>query len=401
MLESSNQSSLKSGKRGRNKKWRWLARSVALLTWLAWAAFFKKVSTLATESCPQARNLSRNKDYDRLSVSFATSIRGDEWNIERKRRIISHTLSSLQRLVDSARIFVFVDGPEMCQWFPPNYASVQCVDASHCKNTKYNLASVACLIRTFVSVASTEYVVFMNADIVIFNSFMDSLALVISHYYDENFLMIGQRRRARRDISRDERFEYLECESLSWKLEGGYALDYFAFRRDDRIHHKMPPMLIGNWRWDSVLATMYYAENVSVIDATETTPVWHQKPYEQWINHTSRPGSAYNSDIATKFMQEDLLFGSTNAASKFLHFSKDTTGIEIKESTGAMLLDCAWREGSLWALIRDYGIKDPNNLFTHIRHAPVQLMQRLNMNISCTNKLRYLLQQPEMELSEY
>jgi len=354
-----------------------------ICTYVLWTSLWRPLKAWQSYDCFNTHG-EKSLQNPPIDVSFATIIKGDEWSIYRKERILSNTLYALLSVTAASKIFIFAD--KDCDKFPTHFKEVNCLPTWNCHDYNYDAPTVSCILGTFIHAATTENVVFLNSDIVIFRSFMASLATSMQL---ENYVMVGQRSRARRDILKYEILATLECEARELKLEGGFALDYFAFKRSNPALRQLPNFIVGNWRWDNVLLTLLYKSGSNIIDATRTAPVWHQNPYKTWFKHDQRRAASFNDDLAHKIMGEDFLYGNVNNAAFYTTF--DRGKIELSEVPNVSLATCVLQEGNLMKILRSQDM-EPDRLGLFLRDLPRLDTVRPSRIRNCTLQLEKVLQ---------
>jgi hypothetical protein len=129
---------------------------------------------------------------------------------------------------------------------------------------------------------------YVNADIVLFDSFAEALSRVA--VWSDRFLLVGRRT----DLDVKEAIDF----SDGWdkklanrarqegKLQIARSIDYFAFSRG--LYAAMPPLAIGRFWWDNWLLWKARSLDAKVLDASETVLAVHQN---HDYSHTSYGGS--------------------------------------------------------------------------------------------------------------
>ena len=155
----------------------------------------------------------------------------------------------------------FVDKFEYCDTLPSFLKGVNCISSAMCLNAEYGLPTMDCIFHKLVSLSSSEVIGYMNADVFVQGSLMESLSASSSAH--KHFVMVGRRRTIEKlehlpEVLRID-WKSLESSALSFKLDGGYAVDYFFSRRTSvsEIMGSFPPFLIGVHRWDNVLLSSF------------------------------------------------------------------------------------------------------------------------------------------------
>lgn len=139
-------------------------------------------------------------------------------------------------------------------------------------------------------VARTELTCYVNADIILFPSFVEAAKLCAQSF--DKFLMIGQRT----DMDLSEEIDFsegwgervLESARLLGDLHPTSGIDYFC--SPGNIWGKIPPFALGRYAWDNWLVATPLMNDVPVVDATEYVTAIHQ-------NHKRHP---YHSPEASR-----------------------------------------------------------------------------------------------------
>lgn len=126
-------------------------------------------------------------------------------------------------------------------------------------------------------IAQTELVCYINADIILFESFMSAVEACAEAL--PQFLMSGQRSDV--DDVPAIRFDggLVAPAMQHWlksrgKLIGAQAMDYFAYRKGDL--GEIPPYALGRNRWDNALLARALNRELALVDATEAVFAAHQ-----------------------------------------------------------------------------------------------------------------------------
>lgn len=125
--------------------------------------------------------------------------------------------------------------------------------------------------------AASSIVAFVNTDIILFSSFMNSVQAVAQT--GQNFLMVGRRF----DVGV---WEELDFNRAGWDseildkarheglLHEATGVDYFVFRTG--FYEDIPPFAIGRTAWDNWLVWYAYSKNAAIVDASRAAPIVHQ-----------------------------------------------------------------------------------------------------------------------------
>jgi hypothetical protein len=127
------------------------------------------------------------------------------------------------------------------------------------------------------SVSSSPALCYVNADILLFDDFMQAVARV--HSWDQRFLMVG--RRTDLDIKASIDFQQPDWAAQirqraqqEGRLQIARSIDYFAFARG--LYPAMPPLAIGRFWWDNWLLWKARSLGAGVVDASRAVLVVHQ-----------------------------------------------------------------------------------------------------------------------------
>jgi len=199
-----------------------------------------------------------------------------------------------------------------------------CQSIDVCIDPVYGVPTMECIFDILFTRANTEIVGFVNGDILLFNSFAKAVAS--SATSSDEFVMTGRRHRGQgfqMNLDDFQAWRYAETHTKTLPLDHGYAIDYFVTRKDTYIAYlqqKLPPFVIGAWRWDNILMYFIYKfTSVTVIDATLVAPVMHQ--YENSTvqrDHHDRRGARFNDELAKQISGKELLFGTIDFADVIL-----------------------------------------------------------------------------------
>ena len=150
----------------------------------------------------------------------------------------------------------------------------------HIPNVQRNEFGTPLLNDLFLKAQTTaagEICVYVNADIILMNDFVEAVDKVGTEF--DQFLMIG--RRWDIDITESVEFDkekWQEHLRMQVKMVGSLHLDrgidYFAFRKG--LWRQIPPFGIGRTAWDNWLVYAPLSEGKDVVDATEAVTVVHQ-----------------------------------------------------------------------------------------------------------------------------
>ena len=126
--------------------------------------------------------------------------------------------------------------------------------------------------------ASNDIIAYVNADIILFNDFIDAAGSVEDK--SEKFLMVGQRW----DVGITEHVNFddnqwsrrlLDRVKLEGQQHGPTGIDYFVFKKD--LWPTILPFAIGRTAWDNWLVAEALRQGAAVVDATDDVTVVHQE----------------------------------------------------------------------------------------------------------------------------
>ncbi len=126
--------------------------------------------------------------------------------------------------------------------------------------------------------ASNDIIACVNADIILFNDFIDAAGSVANK--SDKFLMVGQRW----DVGITEHVNFddnqwsrrlLERVKLEGQQHGPTGIDYFVFKKG--LWPTIPPFAIGRTAWDNWLVAEALRQGGTVVDATDDVTVIHQE----------------------------------------------------------------------------------------------------------------------------
>ena len=291
-------------------------------------------------------------------ITIGTVIRGDELQYafsDRAHRTY-FSLYNLAKHFGPSQVVVLVDADYYCDSLPAVLEGIRCTGIQHCINDEYAAPTMDCIFETLLSEAMTEFVGYVNGDILIFQSLVKSLAYSAAHV--ENLVMVGRRRTIRTTLNMPvdlDDLDILEDQSRSLSPDGGYAIDYFFTRKAlaMKIFHKFPAFVVGTYRWDNVLLSLFYKSGLCItIDATQAAPVLHMSSNKVQA-HLTRPAASYNQAIAVFCCGDDYLAGSIDYADLILKQTARETFPEgfslLAPNIRIKVLRCSLKNGVLAA----------------------------------------------------
>lgn len=140
---------------------------------------------------------------------------------------------------------------------------------------EYGTPLVSSLFSTAQKVAGNDLVSYVNADIILTQSFMEAVRRI----QKQRFLLIGRRW----DLDVDEPLDFSSPDwekkllarlAESGKLHGYSGLDYSVFPRG--LYRDIPPFALGRTAWDNWLVYRARSLKMLVIDATGAITIIHQ-----------------------------------------------------------------------------------------------------------------------------
>ena len=243
------------------------------------------------------------------------------------------SLLSFSRLFSVDNMVIMSESFEVCKIVQVVWKlDVKCASLRHCSLNDFHQPTMPCVFKTLLANAKMEDIVFVNSDIVLYEDFVQSLNLVQS---SKSYLMIGQRTNLYVGKEISNSLAHLKQAAIGrGRLDGEYALDYFAFRKGDFPVFKTK-YIVGNWRWDNALLLKFYSNlRVTVFDATAATTVVHQSQYDdrQPEDRAKRPAGEHNDQLA-KLHDKYYRLGSVKLAS--VNLRRENGSIVVDDSYGA------------------------------------------------------------------
>lgn len=143
------------------------------------------------------------------------------------------------------------------------------------ERNEYATPLVNSLFNAAQTLASHDYIGYVNADIILMSDFIDAIRQV----QEQSSLIIG--RRWDLDLKEPLDFSNPDWESqlrsdiqMKGTLHGTTGIDYFIFPRG--IYRDIPPFAIGRTAWDNWLVYKARSLGLPVIDATKVITAVHQ-----------------------------------------------------------------------------------------------------------------------------
>jgi len=253
-------------------------------------------------------------------ISVATLVRGSEFGDSTPQAM--KTLNSLKSFVmlrDIAQVIVLVEDSGSCAHLPDELSlRVRCAMlASGCHHAFFHKPTIGCVLRQLRSMTTTDVLVFVNSDIVLFDGLMAAIHTLEN--VSKKYVMVGRRLDVKPGFKVDVRNKLthkkleLHAREVGF-LHGDYGLDYFVMKTED-FPIDLPEFLIGTWRWDNTLLALLMAQSFDVVDGTSVVTAIHQGVNSaQKANHTLRIGAEYNDKLAAACMRKAYILGRVNAA---------------------------------------------------------------------------------------
>ncbi|MDR0466307.1 MAG: class I SAM-dependent methyltransferase [Deltaproteobacteria bacterium] len=149
---------------------------------------------------------------------------------------------------------------------------------SRMRKNEYNTPLVHDLFLQAREESETELLAYVNADIILFGSFMAGVTRAAGAF--ESFFLVGGRwdydQLGPVDFSEPDWEEGLRQRVFrQGKAHALTGMDYFVFRAC-KAWPRIPPFALGRFLWDTWLFLDAVSQGISVLDATAFVPVVHQ-----------------------------------------------------------------------------------------------------------------------------
>ncbi|MDC1215491.1 hypothetical protein N8152_01545 [bacterium] len=164
-----------------------------------------------------------------------------------------------------------------------------------------------------LGLTKTKHFAFVNGDISIVEGFAESVAFASTY---EDYVMVGRRHHLEAampvSIVTKQDLYALRTTIQEVPFAHGYAIDYFVLRSQDwiKILEDFPAFVVGAWRWDNFFLANTFKLGFSVIDASYTASILHQRDHQPNHDHSQRRGADLNNLLATRSSGDDFWFGS-------------------------------------------------------------------------------------------
>jgi len=154
------------------------------------------------------------------------------------------------------------------------------------------------LLTMSANLCRTEYMCYINCDIIISEQFLDTFFFLKKEYDD--FFMVGQRW----DWYQSHEINFKNSNVFDFKdknvvLHAKTGVDYFVFKKKILENIFIPPFLIPRGRWDHWFAGVSKRVGVPLIDTTATNTVIQPEPEHRIPEHIDpyRTEIAYNENL--------------------------------------------------------------------------------------------------------
>eukprot|EP00475_Leptophrys_vorax_P026801 TRINITY_DN38081_c0_g1_i1.p1 TRINITY_DN38081_c0_g1~~TRINITY_DN38081_c0_g1_i1.p1 ORF type:complete len:904 (+),score=192.73 TRINITY_DN38081_c0_g1_i1:143-2854(+) len=195
---------------------------------------------------------------------------------------IVSAVGSWKRLVLPENILVFTSDEFSCDHFQKNY-SVRCLVDTPCVNRQNLELNSSCLWETALTIAQTEFITFINPDVLLLEDFVGAFEGVLTFAPPgQDFVMIGQGS----EVVIDEAINLGDSRQLQ-NLKAFAETEARASVRGDVAFWTMRTTLLSNtglirrshqasitWH-DRMLAELIASSIVQVVDATDSVAAFH------------------------------------------------------------------------------------------------------------------------------
>lgn len=224
-----------------------------------------------------------------------------------------NALKSWQKVSKTdATVVVFAEEASVCGWLlATGLVRVLC-EVHDCQHKVVpERPDLKCLLQRANAKTAAGLLCWLNADIVLTQSFSQAVDVVFSREKLGHALLVGQRTDFFFDglVRFDEPWEHrlAEVARKKGRLHKDWGVDYFVFRRNTLSKFNLPPFVVGAWRWDNYwLSEGIFSNEITVVDATPAVSAYHQDIRLCGnYNHSVRAGSHFNHVLAqwrTNFM---------------------------------------------------------------------------------------------------
>ncbi len=310
---------------------KWLTFTI-LGSWLLWRVFqFIDINSIQHPTYQKCKDLTIVAE---LSTYNST---GSEYG---DMKAIVTEIAIQSWLLNTHNVIVLVEDEMMCNGINKKFRSLKCIQ-HHCNHQDHHIPTVPCLMMIGEAHAVTKYILFTNGDIT-FSPLYPTLSYIVKSMAPEseedlldgvssvgstggnvavgsgdagirqyqqrmrrdagNFVLTGQRidihssKVLKRLSSFNDVDHMLSLARVEGELHGESAIDYFIYPKSLSFASKMPPFLLGNWKWDNwLLHDLISSKRTTVIDSTIDIHAIHVGSTAVALGH--RPGAVYNSRV--------------------------------------------------------------------------------------------------------
>eukprot|EP00475_Leptophrys_vorax_P016497 TRINITY_DN2293_c0_g1_i5.p1 TRINITY_DN2293_c0_g1~~TRINITY_DN2293_c0_g1_i5.p1 ORF type:complete len:1039 (-),score=270.87 TRINITY_DN2293_c0_g1_i5:136-3252(-) len=259
---------------------------------------------------PELLNFGSSESLTHDLTFFTLFMNMDESMLKNQRDVYVHQFNSITswtRLVPAHNIIVFVADQFTCDHVKGKFPGVQCFLDIDCVDFHQRRTDVSCIWKLAREKATTEYLTYVNGDIILLDDFVATFKYLKQHRANKRFVAVGQRTDINIkdfvDFSTRQEVEKLFARAaVEGQYHGEWGIDYFIHHRSvfDVTKIEFPPFLAGVFRWDNWLLSQFVIEpNVDVVDATLSVRALHQDDAKR-SGHWERDGAPYNDALATK-----------------------------------------------------------------------------------------------------
>lgn len=170
-----------------------------------------------------------------------------------------------------------------------------------------NLPNLDGLINIIKQHCKTEYLCYINSDIILFPDFLRTFDYLSN--IQSNFFMVGQRRDLpskyldiQMDIFDQNYKDYLITES---SLHAKCGVDYFLMRTDLIKDVEVPPFVVPRGYWDHWLCGLGRRSDL-LIDVTETVTAFQTEPASRGVPAEWRTDMSTNRQLYSKYKGCDI-----------------------------------------------------------------------------------------------
>lgn len=229
-------------------------------------------------------------------------------------------------IVREDNFFVFGTN-HVCQQGLAVYPHITCIDEDVCMHSRYKMPLVNCIFERVHQLVSTEYMLYVNSDVLLRMDFVKSFRFVKERF--RSFLLVSQRIDLRLEILNnihDLQNFLLSMDRNTFHIAGKMheisGIDLFLYSVDAVRWTTFPPFLLGNIRWDNWLLKQFLANpNITTVDFSPLKQLYHLGVPDK-RSHYRGPQTRYNLE----------LFRRLNG-SKQLSTVRDCTFYLVKNST--------------------------------------------------------------------